>query len=147
MLKDKRYEKVHKVKNYRDAAAAVRMAGYATSLDYVDSLVNLIEEYKLYSWDKNPKKVKLKDAKLQKKWNKMLKKLKKAEKDKKKAEKETKTTVTSTAKATISAPERPDTRTKPWTETTAPTTVKATTKPTTTTKAETTKSTTTEQTK
>ena len=148
LLKDKRYEKVHKVKNYRDAAAAVRIAGYATSLDYVDSLVNLIEEYKLYSWDKNPKKVKLKDAKLQKKWNKMLKKLKKAEKDKKKAEKETKTTVTSTTKATISAPERPDTRTKPWTETTAPTTAKSTTKPTTATKAETTKSTTTtEQTK
>lgn len=152
LLSDSRYDKVHKVKNYRDAAAAVRMAGYATSLDYVDSLVNLIEEYKLYSWDKNPKKVKLKDAKLQKKWNKMLKKLKKAEKDKKKEEKETKTTVTKKTKATNQTNivvERPDTKTQPWQfETTVPTTTKPTTSTTTTTtKAETTKSTTTEQTK
>ncbi len=94
LLSLSRYKRVKTAKNYRDAVAAVRLAGYATSLDYVDNVIDLIEAHHLYVWDKNPKPVKLKDSKIQKEWNKKLKKLK--EKNKKNKE----TTVTTTKNTT-----------------------------------------------
>lgn len=102
LLSLSRYKRVKTAKNYRDAVAAVRLAGYATSLDYVDNVIDLIESHHLYVWDKNPKPVKLKNAKIQQEWNKKLKKLKKkADKKKKKKEKTTTTTKKTTAKRTV----------------------------------------------
>ncbi len=46
-----RYEKVPEATNYKEAAQAVADAGYATSHNYADSLIGLIEKYGLDQWD------------------------------------------------------------------------------------------------
>ncbi len=123
LLSLSRYKRVKTAKNYRDAVAAVRMAGYATSLDYVDNVIDLIETHHLYVWDKTPKPVKLKDAKIQQEWNKKLKKLrKKADKKKKKEEKTTATkTKTTTTKKTTAKITKSTSTTAQHTQTTSQT--------------------------
>ena len=81
LLSNSRYDAVRNAKNYRDAVAAVRMAGYATSLDYVDNVINLIETHHLYMWDKIKKPVSIKESKLQQKWNEELQKIKEKNKE------------------------------------------------------------------
>lgn len=51
LLTNDRYKKVIASTNYRDACVAVREAGYATSLNYSNSLISLIEKYGLNQWD------------------------------------------------------------------------------------------------
>ena len=46
-----RYKKVIASKNYVEACQEVRKAGYATSLSYSQSLINLIKSYGLDQWD------------------------------------------------------------------------------------------------
>lgn len=48
----KRYEKVKKAKDYKEAARLIYEAGYATDPKYVDKLINIIESNKLYEYDK-----------------------------------------------------------------------------------------------
>ena len=49
--KDK-YEQVISADNYKDAAEALQEAGYATDPTYADKLIEVIEQYKLYEYDK-----------------------------------------------------------------------------------------------
>ena len=51
-LSKPRYERVRTAATYRDAACAVQLCGYATSSVYAQKLINIIEKYKLYTWDK-----------------------------------------------------------------------------------------------
>lgn len=51
LLLGSRYTKVREAGNYREACYAVKEAGYATSSDYSESLIQLIETYGLYAWD------------------------------------------------------------------------------------------------
>lgn len=51
LLLGSRYDKVREAGNYREACYAVKDAGYATSSDYSESLIQLIETYGLYAWD------------------------------------------------------------------------------------------------
>ena len=51
LLLGSRYAKVREANNYREACYAVKAAGYATSSDYPETLINLIETYGLYVWD------------------------------------------------------------------------------------------------
>lgn len=64
LLENSRYRKagVFDAKNYKDQAIALQKAGYAEGNDgkgggYADSLIKLIEAYKLYELDKGQKKV------------------------------------------------------------------------------------------
>ena len=45
------YHGVLYASNYKEAAAALQDAGYATDPNYAAKLVNLIEEYGLYEFD------------------------------------------------------------------------------------------------
>ena len=51
LVSEGRYEKVPQATNYKEAAHAVADAGYATSHNYADSLIGLIEKYGLDQWD------------------------------------------------------------------------------------------------
>ena len=51
LLTNDRYKGVIASKNYKEACVAVRQAGYATSLDYSNNLINIIEKYGLNQWD------------------------------------------------------------------------------------------------
>ncbi len=48
----KRYEKVRKAKDYKEACKLIYEAGYATDPKYSDKLMNIIESNKLYQYDK-----------------------------------------------------------------------------------------------
>ena len=48
----KRYEKVRKAKDYKEACKLIYEAGYATDPKYSDKLINIIESNKLYQYDK-----------------------------------------------------------------------------------------------
>lgn len=48
----KRYEKVKKARDYKEAARLMYEAGYATDPKYADKLINIIERNKLYEYDK-----------------------------------------------------------------------------------------------
>ena len=52
IVSNKRYAKVLTAKDYKSACYAIAQAGYATSPTYAQSLVNIIEGYKLYEYDK-----------------------------------------------------------------------------------------------
>ena len=45
------YQPVLEASNYADACRAVKNCGYATAVDYADSLINIIESYGLDQWD------------------------------------------------------------------------------------------------
>lgn len=45
------YQPVIDATNYVDACRAVKNCGYATAVDYADSLINVIESYGLNQWD------------------------------------------------------------------------------------------------
>lgn len=47
-----RYQKFIGDTNYRTAAQSLYQAGYATDPNYASKLIKLIEDYKLYEWDK-----------------------------------------------------------------------------------------------
>ncbi len=51
LLSSKNYQRVIAATNYRDACKAVKACGYATSLDYANKLINIIEKYGLNQWD------------------------------------------------------------------------------------------------
>ena len=51
LLQLRRYERVRFARNYRDAAIAVKRAGYATGPTYDTSLIKLIEKYQLNKYD------------------------------------------------------------------------------------------------
>ncbi len=51
LLTNDRYKPVLAATNYRDACIKVRECGYATSLNYSNSLINIIEKYGLNQWD------------------------------------------------------------------------------------------------
>lgn len=48
-----RYKPCFKSKNYKHWANSLQKAGYATSKHYAKSLISIIEQYKLYQYDKN----------------------------------------------------------------------------------------------
>lgn len=48
----KRYEKVKKAKDYKEASKLIYEAGYATDPKYSEKLINIIETNKLYEYDK-----------------------------------------------------------------------------------------------
>ena len=52
LLLGNRYVKVRAAKNYKDACSEVYKAGYATDPNYPSKLIKLIEDYKLYEYDK-----------------------------------------------------------------------------------------------
>lgn len=51
----KNYKRVLEAVNYKEQAMALRACGYATDLNYNDKLIRLIEEHKLYKYDKEIK--------------------------------------------------------------------------------------------
>ncbi len=51
LLTNDRYKPVLAAKNYKEACVAVRQCGYATSLNYSNNLISLIEQYGLNQWD------------------------------------------------------------------------------------------------
>ncbi len=52
LLCKSRYARVKAAKEYKEACRAVKACGYATAPNYAESLISLIEKYKLYEWDK-----------------------------------------------------------------------------------------------
>lgn len=46
------YEDVIAADNYKDAAKSIQEAGYATDPTYADKLIEVIEQYKLYEYDR-----------------------------------------------------------------------------------------------
>lgn len=52
LMQIKRYAKVKLAQDYKEAAQAVAKAGYATSPVYANSLIKIIEDNKLYKFDK-----------------------------------------------------------------------------------------------
>ena len=52
LLSNDRYKPVIAAKDYKEACVRVRECGYATSLNYSQNLINLIEQYGLNQWDK-----------------------------------------------------------------------------------------------
>lgn len=50
-LRLSRYENLRGEKNYIQACKKVQQDGYATSPVYADTLIRIIEKYKLYEWD------------------------------------------------------------------------------------------------
>lgn len=60
-----RYKNLRGETNYRNACRNVQKDGYATSPVYADSLIRVIESYKLYEWDRMdpiPEDTELKEA-------------------------------------------------------------------------------------
>lgn len=51
IVSNKRYAKVLTAKDYKTACYAIAQAGYATDPTYAQSLINIIEGYKLYQYD------------------------------------------------------------------------------------------------
>ncbi|MBO0445887.1 hypothetical protein IGJ55_002343 [Enterococcus sp. AZ170] len=51
-LKGGTYDAIKTSKNYQEAAVALQNGGYATDPDYAEKLIQLIEEFKLYKYDK-----------------------------------------------------------------------------------------------
>lgn len=49
----KRYEIVRKSKNYKEACVNIQRAGYATDPNYSKKLISIIEDNKLYLYDRN----------------------------------------------------------------------------------------------
>jgi lysozyme len=61
LLMKPRYAKVIAAKDYKTAAREIRLAGYATDPKYTELLIRIIEQYKLFEYDKKamePKKPK-----------------------------------------------------------------------------------------
>lgn len=52
-LRLKRYENLIGEKDYKEACRKVQADGYATAPTYAASLIRVIEQYKLYEWDKD----------------------------------------------------------------------------------------------
>lgn len=52
IVSNKRYAKVLTANDYKSACYAIAQAGYATAPTYAQSLINIIEGYKLYEYDK-----------------------------------------------------------------------------------------------
>ena len=50
-LRLKRYSNLIHERDYKEACRKVQADGYATSLSYALTLINIIEKYKLYEWD------------------------------------------------------------------------------------------------
>lgn len=106
LLLGDRYKKVRQASNYREACYAVKEAGYATSSDYAETLINVIETYGLYAWDNVNYKIKntddtLHDDKISTtKTEKKKKATKIKNKQTKKKAKATKKTVKKSVKAT-----------------------------------------------
>ena len=48
---NQRYKNLIGEKNYKEACKKVQVDGYATSPVYADTLIKIIEKYKLYEWD------------------------------------------------------------------------------------------------
>lgn len=57
-LQKERYKKVRETTDFKVACKEIREAGYATDIKYTDKLINLIEQYKLYEYDKEVLKIK-----------------------------------------------------------------------------------------
>lgn len=58
-----RYKNLRGEKDYKTACKNVQADGYATSPSYADTLIRIIEQYKLYEWDKpEPIDLPLKEA-------------------------------------------------------------------------------------
>ena len=51
LLSTDNYKRVIQATDYKSACQAVKACGYATSLNYANSLINLIEKYGLNQWD------------------------------------------------------------------------------------------------
>ena len=51
-LQKPRYSKVIGEKDYKEACTEIQKAGYATDPNYPSKLINIIEQYKLYEYDK-----------------------------------------------------------------------------------------------
>ena len=51
LLCGSRYKNVIASKNYKDACYAVKAAGYATSINYANNLIRIIEQFGLNQWD------------------------------------------------------------------------------------------------
>ena len=51
LLSTDNYKRVIAAKNYKEACQAVKACGYATSLSYANTLINIIEQYGLDQWD------------------------------------------------------------------------------------------------
>ena len=51
LLSTDRYQAVIDANDYKEACVAVKNCGYATSLDYSDNLISIIEDYGLDQWD------------------------------------------------------------------------------------------------
>jgi len=52
IVSNSRYKAVLTATNYKTACYAIAKAGYATAPDYAQSLIEIIEQYKLYEYDK-----------------------------------------------------------------------------------------------
>ncbi len=52
IVSNKRYANVLAAKDYKAACNAIAKAGYATAPNYAASLISIIEQYKLYEYDK-----------------------------------------------------------------------------------------------
>lgn len=52
LLNNPRYAKVKTACTYKDAAYLIQLSGYATSHNYAENLIRVIEQYQLYKWDK-----------------------------------------------------------------------------------------------
>lgn len=61
LLKLKRYTKVREAKDYKTACVEIQKAGYATDPNYAVKLISLIENYRLFDYDKEEEKIRMKD--------------------------------------------------------------------------------------
>lgn len=52
IVSNSRYKAVLTAKDYKTACYAIAQAGYATAPDYAQTLISIIEQYKLYEYDK-----------------------------------------------------------------------------------------------
>jgi hypothetical protein len=52
LLQSRRYEPVRKAPDYKEACKQIKLCGYATSPTYTENLIRVIEENKLYEYDK-----------------------------------------------------------------------------------------------
>ena len=49
-----RYKNLRGEKDYKTACKNVQLDGYATAPNYAESLINVIQKFKLYEWDSQP---------------------------------------------------------------------------------------------
>jgi flagellum-specific peptidoglycan hydrolase FlgJ len=67
LLQNKRYAKVLTAKDYKEASVEIWKAGYATDPKYPELLIRIIEQFKLYEYDKKQPEKKLNETKTKKK--------------------------------------------------------------------------------